>query len=211
MKRGKNIRKLISVILVVSTVLSLFNSVAFASTTPNIIIDHHFTTGTHGWYAFESDEGLIHTSGYIGAKNCNKTWASPAVDIYDEIKAAGVGTYVVNMRVYHTDTSQGIANARMLLRTNRETSFSEYSDERNCFGVIGVETMFNTGEWVNMSGSFKVVESDIKDSSGSFILCFDNLSFGTYNSIDGREYQLSAHVESSKHFLTGSGCLSINL
>ena len=25
------------------------------------------------------------------------------------------------------------------------------------------------------------------------------------------EYQLSAHVESSKHFLTGKGCLSISL
>ena len=29
--------------------------------------------------------------------------------------------------------------------------------------------------------------------------------------ICGCAYQLSAHVESSKHFLTGNGCLSINL
>lgn len=48
--------------------------------------------------------------------------------------------------------------------------------------------------------------------------CFHRLRRGNFRAVIKvgvyvcrREYQLSAHVESSKHFLTGSGCLSISL
>ncbi len=175
-------KKFISCILMVAIFLSLFTMVTFAeSDPPNLVADYRFNVDTQGWYVFNGTSGLTHQDGYISASNEGKSWVSPAVDIYDIIKEAGTGTYTVNARIYIAFDPGHEVNARMMLRTNKEYSFST-NHSGNYYGDIGTLTYCEPFTWINMSGSFKVLASDIQNSSGDFILCFDSLfALETYN------------------------------
>ena len=174
-------KKVISCFLVVAIFLSLFTMVTFAeSDPPNIVADYHFTTSTQGWYVFNGSS-LIHQEGYIGASNNGKSWVSPAKDIYDVIKEEGAGTYVINARIFIAFDPGHEVNARMMLRTDKEYSFST-NHNGNYYGDIGTLTYCEPHTWTNISGSVKILESDIQGASGDFILCFDSLfDLETYN------------------------------
>lgn len=118
-------KKIISCFLVVTIFLSLFTMVTFAeSDPPNIVANYHFESNTQEWYVFNGTSGLIHQDGYIGASNEGKGWVSPAVDIYDIIKEAGAGTYVINASIFLGFDPGHEITARMMMRTNRAYSFS---------------------------------------------------------------------------------------
>lgn len=168
-------KKFISYILMVAIFLSLFTMVTFAEIDPpNLVADYRFSADAQGWYVFNGTSGLTHQDGYISANNEGKSWVSPAVDIYNIIKEAGTGTYTVNARIYIAFDPGHEVNARMMLRTDKAYSFS-INHSGNYYGAIGTLTYCEPCTWTNMSGSFKVLESDIQNSSGDFILCFDSL------------------------------------
>lgn len=166
-------KKIISCLLIIAIFLSLFTMVTFAgSLSPNVVANYHFTTSTHGWSVFGTTSSIIYQNGYVGTNTYGKSWISPAKNIYDVIKTEGAGTYVINARIYIDYDSVDKVQARMMMRGDRAYSFfpDHYGENR---GGIGVLTYFEPRTWTNISGSIKVLESDIDYDTGEFTLCFD--------------------------------------
>ncbi len=169
-------RKLLSVLLCVAMFLSCLSMVVFGEDIePNIVKEFNFTDGKEGWYTFGGGSLLWDENGkYVYANNKSKSWVSPAVNIYNYIKAGGAGTYCINAIVDYTFSLENSVTARMVIRSDREYSFIPEHNGIYYYG-IGIKTILYDSPWTEMSGTFKVTEEDLRASSGEFILCFDSL------------------------------------
>lgn len=153
----------------------------FAETVaPNIVAHYTFDEGNDGWWLYGNGSATLgrervapNSSDYcLVAYERPDAWTSPAIDIYQLIKAAGPGTYTVHATV-KTDSTYG-GRTRILLRSNKENSFIK--DQGTDYHMwLSVGPKMERNAWKNLSGSFKILPSDISESTGQLVLCFDSL------------------------------------
>ncbi len=175
-------KKEVAEFLVVCAIfLSVLQGVVFAETVaPNIVAHYTFDEGNDGWWLYGNGSATLgrervapNSSDYcLVAYERPDAWTSPAIDIYQLIKAAGPGTYTVHATV-KTDSTYG-GRTRILLRSNKENSFIK--DQGTDYHMwLSVGPKMERNAWKNLSGSFKILPSDISESTGQLVLCFDSL------------------------------------
>ena len=174
-------KKWLSILAVCAIFLSVLQGVVFAETVaPNIVAHYTFDEGNDGWWLYGNGSATLgreriapNSSDYcLVAYERPDAWTSPAIDIYQLIKAAGPGTYTVHATV-KTDSTYG-GRTRILLRSNKENSFIK--DQGTDYHMwLSVGPKMERNAWKNLSGSFKILPSDISESTGQLVLCFDSL------------------------------------
>ena len=174
-------KKWLSILVVCAIFLSVLQGVVFAETVaPNIVAHYTFDEGNDGWWLYGNGSATLgrervapNSSDYcLVAYERPDAWTSPAIDIYQLIKAAGPGTYTVHATV-KTDSTYG-GRTRILLRSNKENSFIK--DQGTDYHMwLSVGPKMERNAWKNLSGSFKILPSDISESTGQLVLCFDSL------------------------------------
>ncbi len=174
-------KKWLSMLLVCAIFFGVLQGVVFAETVaPNIVAHYTFDSDTEGWWLYGSGYSTLgrervapNSDDYcIAAYGRPDAWTSPAIDIYQLIKAAGPGTYTVHATV-KTDSTHG-GRTRILLRSDKENSFIK--DQGTDYHMwLSVGPKMERNAWKNLSGSFKILPSDISESTGQLVLCFDSL------------------------------------
>ena len=160
-------KKWLSILVVCAIFLSVLQGVVFAETVaPNIVAHYTFDEGNDGWWLYGNGSATLgrervapNSSDYcLVAYERPDAWTSPAIDIYQLIKAAGPGTYTVHATV-KTDSTYG-GRTRILLRSNKENSFIK--DQGTDYHMwLSVGPKMERNAWKNLSGSFKILPSDI--------------------------------------------------
>ena len=176
-------KKLLSTILIVILFLSVFRMVSFATESTMHLISYDFDSGSGGWYVFKSTQALERTPRSEDSSNfcitaCNegKSYVSPALNIYDDLKSGGAGTYVINMEAMYSFYGVPLIEARMVLRSEDSHSMlTSIDSEGNYYKAIGIRTDIPDSNWTNLSGSFKITEADLAEDTGEIILCLDYL------------------------------------
>ena len=174
-------KKWLSLLLVCAIFLGVLQGVVFAETiAPNIVAHYTFDSDTDGWWLYGNGSSTLgrervapNSNDYcIAAYGRPDAWTSPAIDIYELIRAVGPGTYTVQAAV-KTDSASG-HKTRILLRSNKENSFiKNQGTDYHMWLSVGPDTKKN--EWTTLSGSFKILPSDVSESTGQLLLCFDSL------------------------------------
>lgn len=159
----------------------VLQGVVFAETVaPNIVAHYTFDEGTDGWWLYGNGSARLgrervtpDSSDYcLVAYDRPDTWTSPAINIYQLIRAYGPGTYTVHATV-KVDSASG-HKTRILMRSNKENSFIKKQYD-NYHMWLSEGPSLKKNEWSKLSGSFKILPSDISASTGDLQLCFDSL------------------------------------
>ena len=109
------------------------------------------------------------------------TWESPAINLYDRIKAEGAGTYHFSISVMYWGDNIGTNKSFMLLRglsSEDANSFLTLDSSGHYFKRISEAQYFEEGYWRTFTASVKVLESDIINDTGNIIFCLDGLPIG---------------------------------
>ncbi len=120
--------------------------VSFATESTMHLISYDFDTGSTGWYVFKSTQPLErvprwddNTNYCITACNEGKSYVSPALNIYEDLKSGGAGTYVINMEAMYSFYGVPLIEARMVLRSKDSHSMLTSTDsEGNYYKAIGM-------------------------------------------------------------------------
>lgn len=116
--------------MVCAIFFGVLQGVVFAETVaPNIVAHYTFDEGTDGWWLYGNGSARLgrervtpDSSDYcLVAYDRPDTWTSPAINIYQLIRAYGPGTYTVHATV-KVDSASG-HKTRILMRSNKENSF----------------------------------------------------------------------------------------
>lgn len=124
------------------------------------------------WTSFFAGNMSIAEEGYTGAclkmETPQKTWGSPALEIFPYIKEEG--QYSVSMFVKYD--GEGEKNLSLILRGTKANSFIQVRDT-NFFGTIDVKKVY-AGEWTRMTATFTVTKEDIAQDD-SWRMCFSTI------------------------------------
>lgn len=189
-----------------------------------------------GWYAGYGGEIALSTAKSSSGNRSlalfgrSKSWHSPAINIYDYVRAGGAGTYSIFLKVLVVGGGSEKLETRILLRGTGTNSFIKKYDS-NYYCITSNRYTLVEDSWTQMLGIFTVTDSDIRNDNGQFNLMIDVLqptsgqivyiddveiqkvvsivpdfSIGC-NSIDlwiGRQYGLSATGKNEVYYSSGN-------
>lgn len=165
------------------------SSTVYAEAAPNLLTGTQgtFESGSipAGWFAFgggtlSASSTVSHSGSYaLKLAGRTQTWYSPALNIYDTIKANGAGTYFLSIWVYVDALASSPGTGRLVIRgasSADENSFILNKGSGNYYGVLTstISTPVNT--WTNYTASLEVLESDLTRETGTFNFMIDYLA-----------------------------------
>lgn len=179
----KKFLSLTVIFTVIASCIFCLNITAHAET-GTVLYENTFESGDiSGWKSVYSGSANItedeeNSTPNALYKRAIETFDSPSFNLYSKIKAMGAGTYHFQINVMYKSETESTDNMYMMIRGNSsdENSFIKkdaYSP--NYFARISSRTFMRRGEWRTLTGSIKVLESDLTRSSGHFDLCVDGI------------------------------------
>ena len=136
----------------------------------------------NGWYAaYGGNISLSNDCAKSGNKslkitNRGEAWHSPAINIYDTVKANGSGRYVISLWVRTNAIIEDANKCRLIIRGTEENSFFEKSGN-NYFIPFYPFKYMQPNEWAYLTGTIDIYQSDIDNStSHEFNVMFDVLA-----------------------------------
>ncbi len=185
-------KKVIAKFIVVVILSTLFNGLNFSLTTfasaGVVVYEEDFEHDMGNWEALNGVGVMSRTTefAYSGSYSLklsdhNITWMSPSINLYSIIKNHGAGTYHFSIRaMYEGGYDDTYQDTYMMIRgksSRDENSFIECDIEYSGDYFKRISSPQNVDErrWKLITGSVKVLDSDIARTSGNFILCLDGL------------------------------------
>jgi len=208
-------KKTIVLVIVLAMLGTLFPAISFPTNVVNAAAASNLVSGTTGtfetasvpaaWSAFgggtlSTSTTVAHSGSYsLKLTGRTQTWYSPAMNIYDTMKANGAGIYYISIWVYVDALTTSPGSGRLIVRGNAADANSfiqNYSG--NYYGVLNsaVSTPVNT--WTLYTASINVLSTDLTRDTGTFNLMIDVLGLGTSQNIyfdDVSIYKPDTNVE----------------
>lgn len=179
-------KKFLSITVIFTVIVSCIFclNITTHAETGTVLYENTFESGDiSGWQSVYSGSANItedeeNSTPNALFKRAIETYDSPSFNLYSKIKAMGAGTYHFQINVMYRSETESTDNMYMMIRGNSsdENSFIKkdaYSP--NYFARISSRTFMRCGEWRTLTGSIKVLESDITRNSGHFDLCVDGI------------------------------------
>ena len=194
-------KKILSIVIILSVVLLSFTLPVHATEGTDLVYEIDFSNGSLGdWTAFATSASnlSISTLVYNGVQYGNQTylklaniaqkWQSPTLNIYSYIKSKGAGTYhvLINAAQVGNGVYPTQEYTKMMIRGTKVNSFIKYTGGNYLTSISSEHYLFanaNLGydgiEFTAITGSFKVLDTDLIDNNDVFNLCLDGLPIGT--------------------------------
>lgn len=198
----KHSKKLISFALCMCVFFTLLTSFIVVHAQVNTVYEHNFNEdGLGDWTVFPAHSASVKVAKfetykdsylddnyYLRFSYVKQSWYSPCLNIYNIIKNSGAGTYHVSMKVAMRGICeyQDSLGTHLLIRGESSDDVNSFIKDRNngnYFATIGSEhglwpnTVYGMDgvAWTDVTGTFKVQESDLIRDNGVFNLCLSNL------------------------------------
>lgn len=186
------------------------------------------------WHAFPANGGpelavslfetypgeyLSETDTYLRVRNITKSWYSPCLNVYNIFKNNGAGTYFISIKVAcKGEFSYGDKGTSIVIRgasSADKNSFIKLQSNGTYYKTLGSEYYLYQNQaysmdgiaWSEITGTVKILKTDITRANGTFNLCLSNLPVG----IDEEMYVESVKIVKYDEEQITNGNFSSNL
>lgn len=185
-------KKLLSTIVILSITVACFINISMLpvnAENSEVLYYNGFESGDLSeWKGISFDNcSISDTEKYKGNYSLSKrptaSFDSPYINLYQRIKNAGAGTYSVQISVKTTGEIQKTYPAYIMIRGKHygdENSFIKKDASGNYLARISnLHSLSQSDIWYTFTGSFKVLDSDLKRDNGTFNFCIDGIPTGS--------------------------------
>lgn len=167
-----------------------------------------------GWYAaYGGNISLSTDCAYSGTQslmmeNRSQSWHSPAINIYDTLRANGQGRYKLSVWVRTNEVTED-NRCRLIVRSDKTNSFIPQNGS-NFFKIVSSITYADVDTWYLLTGTIDVKAIDLIDETGQINLMIDLLD-ATENQklyIDNVSISKLTIAPSQFHFVMGTYYMS---
>ncbi len=106
----------------------------------------------------------------------SQTWHSPALNIYDMVKANGPGRYEISLYVAaNAIPDQSYIGGRLIVRGTKANSFIKLNPDGNYYANVSGFVIVSSNLFYQYKGYIDVSAGDIADTTGTFNVILDTL------------------------------------